>query len=364
MITFEEIRTLQLEVTNRCQASCPMCPRNYHGGKDNPNLLLGDWTLADYKHIINQEVLDQVEEISFCGNFGDPIINRDLLEMCEYTAAKAPNISLRIHTNGSARPVNWWTRLAQVLPGDSIVVFGIDGLEDTHHIYRIGTKYETIIRNASAFIQAGGTAEWAFIKFKHNQHQVEQARAKAKEIGFEMFSVKTSNRFIKDTFEVVDKHGEVEYYLEPADDSVMTTVTEESFRQLDSWAETVDITCAAQHNKEMYIDANRRFFPCCFTASLPYFYSEHGDVIHETRHKFFKQYQNLVEAFGGIDTVNTTKHTIREIVENPNWNQVWEKFWAEQKLTICAKVCGVSKKKMFNNPGEQYTVEDNLKDPS
>lgn len=38
MFNFQDLKQVHLEITTRCQASCPMCSRNYHGGLDNPNL--------------------------------------------------------------------------------------------------------------------------------------------------------------------------------------------------------------------------------------------------------------------------------------------------------------------------------------
>ena len=36
MFSFSDLENIHLEITNRCQASCPMCSRNYHGGLENP----------------------------------------------------------------------------------------------------------------------------------------------------------------------------------------------------------------------------------------------------------------------------------------------------------------------------------------
>ena len=54
-------------------------------------------------------------------------------------------MKLSMHTNGSAREQNWWKELAKYRV---IVTFGIDGLEDTHHLYRISTDFNKIIDNA------------------------------------------------------------------------------------------------------------------------------------------------------------------------------------------------------------------------
>jgi MoaA/NifB/PqqE/SkfB family radical SAM enzyme len=33
-----EIKSVHLEITEACNASCPMCARNINGGEDNPHL--------------------------------------------------------------------------------------------------------------------------------------------------------------------------------------------------------------------------------------------------------------------------------------------------------------------------------------
>ena len=82
MFPFTDLEQIHLEITNNCQASCPMCSRNHHGGQENPLIKIQEWTLEDFKHIINQEVLDQIDSLYFCGNFGDPLLNNNLIQMC------------------------------------------------------------------------------------------------------------------------------------------------------------------------------------------------------------------------------------------------------------------------------------------
>jgi MoaA/NifB/PqqE/SkfB family radical SAM enzyme len=61
-------------------------------------------------------------------------------------------------------------------------------------LYRKNVKYNKVIENATAFIQAGGRAQWNFIVFKHNEHQVEAARQLAQSMGFKWFRAKVSKR--------------------------------------------------------------------------------------------------------------------------------------------------------------------------
>jgi MoaA/NifB/PqqE/SkfB family radical SAM enzyme len=170
-----------------------MCARNHHGGIENPLLKVSDIDLDLFKKSIPETLIKQLYSITLCGNFGDPLLNKDLIPIIEYIAAANADVRLDIHTNGSLRNTQWWENLAKSLTTNSLVQFGIDGMADTHEIYRVGTSFSKIIENAKAFIDAGGKARWNFITFKHNEHQLEEARALSKEMGFESFRAHTSD---------------------------------------------------------------------------------------------------------------------------------------------------------------------------
>ena len=48
---YNDIRTVHLEVTDSCNAACPMCARNINGGEDNPQLPNTELHLDDVKRI-------------------------------------------------------------------------------------------------------------------------------------------------------------------------------------------------------------------------------------------------------------------------------------------------------------------------
>lgn len=348
MFKFNELKSIHVEITTRCQASCPMCSRNYRGAQDNPNLVIADWDTQEFAHMIPPSVLKQLEGLYFCGNFGDPIINNHLLTMCEYVKYYNPDITLRIHTNGGARTTLWWEELVSVLPKNHVVIFGIDGLEDTHHIYRIGTTYESVTRNAKKFIDADGTAEWVFIKFKHNEHQVDEARRRAKELGFARFTVKNSTRFMEPKFAVLDDKGEVEYYLEPPSDNQVTLIDTTMIGKFRSWMNDATINCYVQENKEIYIDAHKNMFPCCFLASTPYNYNEPGSPITSVKEEILEQYHTLVSDLGSL---NLMERTIPEIIDSVEWQTTWAKYWHEKKLITCARTCGTTP---ISKPKDQF----------
>jgi hypothetical protein len=331
-----------------------MCSRNYHGGLENPNLKISDWTIAEFKKVFYPDLLKQLEGIYFCGNFGDPIINDDLLLMCEYCSSINPKLQVRIHTNGSARSSNWWKNLFKVLPKNHFVIFGIDGLEDTHHLYRIGTSFKNILKNAKIFINEGGTAEWVFIKFKHNEHQVEEARQLAEQYGFKMFTVKNSTRFLEPKFPVYDNQGSTKYYLEPPSDNRVILITPSMIGKFKDWVDSAEINCYVQNNKELYFDAHKKVFPCCFLASAPYNYYNSQSEISAIRTQIKKQYTELVESLGGIDKLDLLKNNLRDIIDSLEWQNSWEEYWTSKKLITCARTCGNSDLDNISKPKDQF----------
>jgi sulfatase maturation enzyme AslB (radical SAM superfamily) len=355
MFKFAELKQIHLEITNNCQASCPMCSRNHHGGVENPLININNLTLDHFKNIINLEVLTQVDALYFCGNFGDPLLNNDLLEMCRHVSTTSPTVQIRIHTNGSLRSGSWWKELAGVLPADHIVVFALDGLEDTHNIYRIGTDFNKIIDNAYNFIQAGGKAEWAYIRFKHNAHQVKSAKKLAMEVGFRSFVMKDSSRFVMENkFPVLDKNGQVTNFLEPADESKIVFIKKSDVDNYKTMVEASTIDCYALNNREIYIDAFGKLFPCCWLASTPYNYTEASSPISAVKQEMQEQYNMLIADLGTIDTA---VKSIKDIIDSIEFQTVWTKYWNDVKLITCARTCGINK---LSKPIDQFTDRETL----
>lgn len=360
MFKFNELKSIHLEITSNCQASCPMCARNYHGGKENPYLKVSSWSLDNFKSVFSKDVIDQIEGFYFCGNFGDPILNNDFLDMIKWIVPLKPSMAINIHTNGGARKTEWWKELARSLPKNHTVMFGIDGLEDTHHLYRIGTTYDNVIKNAKAFIDAGGNAEWVFLKFRHNEHQEEEARHRAKELGFKTFMLKNSSRFLGEPkHKVVDKQGNVLYHIEPPSDNKMHFVSKHIINNYKSVIKNSTIKCKALELREIYIDANMHVFPCCWLASIPYTQYDPENVNVGLSLEIKKQYKSLVEDLKGIENLNAATVGIKNILESSEWQNVWNKYWYEEKLIMCARICGTSNE--ISKPHDQFLERADLK---
>jgi MoaA/NifB/PqqE/SkfB family radical SAM enzyme len=251
-----DIKWLHVEASTRCNAWCPACSRNQNGKDLAVNLIEQDLSTARFREIL--EECQQLDGIQFCGNLGDPVIAHNFLDLLDLCAGKTQKI--QIHTNGSLRNTQWWQDLATRLKqfGSHDVWFGIDGLEGVHEIYRQGTDFQKVIRNAQAFIGAGGHATWQFIPFKHNQSQIKECIKLSQSLGFKKFKVKKSFRKHK-TISRHWKTGET-FMLEPAD-------IYQQYWNIIKKDQVLEDDCMHLSMPSIYVSADGSVSPCCYLSN-------------------------------------------------------------------------------------------------
>lgn len=355
MYKYSEIRNIHFELSNNCQASCPMCARNFHGGIENPLITISDIDLELFRKVIPVELVKQVESVSLCGNFGDPLLNKDLIPIVEYMTQSNPNIQIIIHTNGSLRNERWWKSLARAMNNNSFVQFGIDGLADTHALYRVGTSFEKIIENAKAFISVGGRAQWNFITFRHNEHQLEECRKLSKELGFESFQEKQTSRFIgKPYFEVLDKSGNQTHILEQPNEQKLIFVDSKTVKNYREIFKTATVECEVEKTKSVYVDAKGYLWPCCFVGAVPYIYTKPEQLVHEFQRDSSSSLQQVLKRFGGMEQFNLRNRTIEEIVDSVEWQTVWDETFKDNSLRVCTRVCGKFPEPVISQCRDQF----------
>lgn len=377
MYSYDSIKTVHLEVTERCNAACPMCSRNINGGEDNPYLKDNELSLEDCKLIFTPDFIRQLNRMYMCGNYGDPVSAKDTLEIFNYFRNINPKMNLTMYTNGSAKKPDWWRNLAGVLGKNSYVVFSIDGLEDTNHLYRQNTIWSKIMENAQAFIDAGGRARWDYIVFAHNEHQVEQAEQLANFMGFEKFQYKKSARFFsnasgvtKEAHQAANRKGLSTLLQAPNDPKYRNSALEklknvvgkeETIKFLPSKKTDIEntqgvqvfnfdqnmkskmeieldhaqIKCKVAEEKSVYISAEGIVQPCCWTAGQMYiwYYKSEGSQIWK--------YINAI----GKDNLNAKRNSLENIVNGLYFQDMIPNSWnksscADGKLAVCSKICG------------------------
>ena len=311
MYNLTDIRTVHLEVTSRCQASCPMCARNIQGGIDNPFMTVTEISLQQFKEWFSVEFIKQLDRLFMCGNLGDPIVAKDTLAIFKYLRETNPTISLSMNTNGSAKSWQFWKGLAEL---NVHVRFGIDGLVDTHSLYRIGTDWVKIIDNAKHFIKEGGNATWDMLVFDHNKHQVDICRELSQQLGFKNFVSKNTARFRDDQLNVLNKEGQTIHILYPTDRSKQIPVNKE----------VTTINCKVQKERSLYISATGTVSPCCWLDNEWQAPNNPNRI----------DYMDKVGA-----RLSLHKHTLEELFLQDVFTKI-ENTWACSPLKECAKQCG------------------------
>lgn len=179
-------RRLNIDSSSRCNLSCPGCARtkNITSGS---NLDISDMPMEYFYALVRPE--NKITNLSYNLSLSDPIYSGVFLEQLEYLNTLGnyrPKVN--ISTNASGRNRNWWMNFAKILDNKDRVEFAIDGLEDTNHIYRVNSKWPSIMLAVKTLRENwSGKMMWRYVIFEHNVHQVKQAKELAIQLGFDMF---------------------------------------------------------------------------------------------------------------------------------------------------------------------------------
>ena len=321
--TVDEIKHLHLELSSRCNAACPLCPRNFYGYPHNSGYTEHDMSLREVQHIFPKSFVQQLDYILLNGNLGDALMNADTVPIVEYFRSTNPNVNIMMSTNGGARDSIFWTRLAEL---DVQIFFCLDGLADTHSLYRQNTLFSTVIRNAQTVINAGGRAVWKMIVFDHNRHQINQARAMSQELGFDFFYIE--NKRAQQNAPVFDSKGQLTHTIgQPT-----TTNFDRLYRnklQLPLVTGTLKepISCQVKQSRSIFVSSVGDVYPCCHIGFSPKTFISSANI----------QLKELVTKN------NALKYDLHTCIE---WfNQVEESWkqptFAQGRLKVCNDACGL-----------------------
>ena len=386
-----DVGVMHLELTSRCNLLCPMCGRTT--GMDGDNIKLKkreDLDLADTDPRLIQQALEDMKpflpnHVFINGNYGDPIMYPYLLEvvkMCKDIGVAQVTLS----TNGSAQTEEWWIELASIMQKPDKVIFAIDGLEDTNHLYRVNSKWNIIMRNAKAFIANGGIARWDFIGFAHNEHQIDEARQLAEDMGFVKFRYKKSNRYVIPTHyegeevEAIETKKELTFVAkqhvaknkrkiesktaEQKEKALATILAEptktksnttnkvddviKKHKGFDNYVKVTEIACQTKRDKSIFIDYQGKVWPCCWQG---HYYSKIGHDMATPRR--IEDNKNMWECYGE-DFNDLSKHSLFDILKTPYFANDLVASWetnSDNRLWICGKTCG--KELDFRGNGEE-----------
>jgi len=370
MYNINNIGRLHIELTSRCNASCPACSRNLAGGPVSPNLVITELTIEDIKNFFPKKFVENVIGINFCGNVGDPGMALDLLPILEYFQSNSKKyIAQQVRTNGGMRNPNYWTEVGKFFASvpreknlshafyQPAVVFSVDGLEDTNHIYRRGVKWDRLFANMEAYSKTGAFGIWEFLVFEHNQHQVEEAKKLASKLGFH-FAEKRPLGFgeyqgKQQGINVYNRDGTYDYTIYPVNftgerskipadfkiqfNNAMVHPVPELTEFSKNLAKNSGIRCKSleAYVQELYVSATGHLLPCCFLGGVFGQFSS-----SYSRWQFNKKVQEM-----GKDKLDLRQNSIYNILMGPYFGPFFLDGWKEKtveegRLLYCVETCG------------------------
>ena len=178
---------LHLEPTNACTLRCPLC---ITGARDN-RIPAGRLRYDDFCRLMSR-IRDELVFVRLDGS-GEPFINKRLAAMLEYTHAQG--IGTVVSTNFQNSEPHEMERLVRA--GLDYVIVSLDGVtQEVYEKYRVGGDIQRVYDNVEALLRArrrmGSSTpfvEWQFLEFNHNAHEVDSARERAAEMGFDRLLV-------------------------------------------------------------------------------------------------------------------------------------------------------------------------------
>lgn len=158
------VKDTELELTNLCNAKCPLCYRN------NKDYIAKSPYQRPLNEVIEQlNLFTNLESIKLVGTISEPTLYKDFFPLIEYLNSR--NIEIEICTNGDTHQPSWWRTLGKLLKKDDKVFFTICGsTQELHEVYRKGTNLKRILENAQAFKECSGHKnDYAqLIRFNYN----------------------------------------------------------------------------------------------------------------------------------------------------------------------------------------------------
>ena len=193
-----------IDIGNVCNLRCPLCPT----GTNDLQRPQGFMRLAEFETILEKIKPYAIEVVMH--NWGEPFLNPEFVEIVR--AAKREGIGTAVSSNLNLvhRGQDYLHRVVDY--GLDNLVVSIDGVtQDVYHHYRRGGDLAHVLDNLREMVRykrsigsATPALEWQFIVMKHNEHQIDEVRRMAAEIGVDRVRFTSAERFVG---EVVKRHA-------------------------------------------------------------------------------------------------------------------------------------------------------------
>lgn len=320
-----------IEPSSICTLRCPRCPR-----AEVPDTLLNrQLDLRFFQKQIGEETVKQIRKITFCGNDGDPIYCRELIEICLWLKTVNPEIHLVIITNGSYKSPEWWKALARVLDRRDQIHWSLDGWDqESNSQYRVNSDWQSIQTGIRTFanINQDTYRVWAAIAFRFNQDHLGIMQDQARLLGMDLFQLTKSTKFgshYPETYGIHDplcpdradlvssSHRFERVLIDLRDRARPGELLKEIFfyRSQDLIRQGRYSGICLIGNKGVFLNSQGEFYPCCWTANR----YAHNQSWHDLAQEKF----------------NLRQRTFRELISDPFWTGEFLQFDSQECRSKC-----------------------------
>ena len=340
-----QVTNLQIDITSHCNARCGACVRNKNGDETREELVLEHFDMEVWERLAKEDTHGWfIGDLTLNGNWGDPMMHPKLVEMLTIWTQYHPESSLYLHTNGSMRTKWFWEDLAVACRRftNHLVVFAVDGLEDTHSIYRRKTNFNKIIENITAFSKSGGRSNVTMTLFEHNKHQVKEVEAIAKTTGAIYFTLRHSHGdnleilLPNDVYHINANYDQDEYQVRLNDSNQMMSdlkdydVYLQMNDKLKDERDEDDTPCPWYNDRQVQIDPWAKVWPCCHTSLFGVYIENHVLADNVDSSFINAREDNDLKKFSLTEVLSNDwfRNDVGDALNDGSWKQ-------------CQRICGV-----------------------
>ena len=291
---------ITVESGNVCNLRCPLCPT----GQGDGDAAKGFLPYETFERILDQLGRDLITIRLY--NWGEPLLNKDLVRMCEQAYARKVSIKLSSHLN------NLTPELAEGLLRAKVkkIYISADGATpESYAIYRRGGDFKKLMDNIRLFVakqrELGADFTrliWLFHVFSHNEHEIPIARRLAEELGVQLQLNVARTDMGKEIFETAEEALERDGHWLPVNDEYCAYDRETNTAQR-------AVTCHLPW-KDTAINWDGSVLACCSVYSEKHAYGNIHDDDFRTVWNNAMYVDARREILGQKDGANPTRDTI------------------------------------------------------
>jgi MoaA/NifB/PqqE/SkfB family radical SAM enzyme len=175
-LPYNKIKEIEIELTGICNLSCPLCTRNYSHANHQKYK-----NIRPLNELIEQfNLFPELNHVNIAGTVSEPTLYPYILEFVEYLLQRNPEIEIDFYSNASILDEKLWKSLGKLFqhPNQRMIFTVCGSTQELHQKYRVGSKLENVLQNASWFREYSKNDECQYIIFEYNTEDSESEETK------------------------------------------------------------------------------------------------------------------------------------------------------------------------------------------